>query len=87
MLKLKTVVAVAAVGAVLTSCQYKVLQVTNNPIGTKVGKATLKPFQKDANFTYKKAAENGDIKKIGSATFTSTSYIIWGTIETEVTGE
>tara|TARA_B100000795_G_scaffold250590_1_gene218902 strand:- start:856 stop:1167 length:312 start_codon:yes stop_codon:yes gene_type:complete len=87
MSKLKTVVAVAAIGALMTSCQVKTLQLTNNPIGTKTGKAIAKPFQKDANFTYKQAAENGKIQKIGSATFTSTSYIIFGTLKTEVTGE
>jgi hypothetical protein len=86
MKKLKTIAAViAAVG--LSSCQYQMLQVTNNPIGTKIGSATAKPFQKDANFTYKKAAENGEITEIGSATFTYLNYGIFFKIKTEVTGE
>ncbi|MBL56458.1 MAG: hypothetical protein CMP61_04640 [Flavobacteriales bacterium] len=87
MKKLKSIVAVVAAAGLLSSCQYQMLQVTNNPIGTKTGKATAKPFQKDANFTYKKAAENGSISEIGSATFTMTNYGIFFTIKTEVTGE
>ena len=87
MKKIKLAVAAIAVSGLLASCQYQVLQVTNNPIGPKSGKATLKPFQKDGDFTYKKAAENGKISKIGSATFTMKSFVIWGTITTEVTGE
>lgn len=85
--KLKSAVAVFAFAGLLSSCQYQVLQLTNNPIGTKTGAATAKPFQKDANFTYKKAAENGDIKKIGSSTFTYKTYGVFFTIKTEVTGE
>ncbi len=85
--KLKSAVAVVAVAGLLSSCQYQVLQLTNNPIGTKTGAATAKPFQKDANFTFKKAAENGNITKIGSATFTFKNYGIFFTIKTEVTGE
>jgi hypothetical protein len=87
MSRLKTVVAVAAVGALMASCQMKTLQLTNNPIGTKTGKATAKPFQKAPDFTFKKAAENGKITKIGSATFTTTNYGIFFKIDTEVTGE
>lgn len=85
----KTAMIAAFVGVVgfLSSCQVQMLQVTNNPIGTKSGKATAKPFQKDANFTYKKAAENGKISKIGSATFTFVNYGIFYKISTEVTGE
>jgi len=87
MSKLKTIVAVAAIGALMTSCQVKTLQLTNNPIGSKTGKASALPFQKEPNFTFKKAAENGKISKIGSATFTVTNYVVFGKIETEVTGE
>lgn len=81
----------AAVGlftaGILASCQIQYLQVTDNPIGSKTGKAVAKPFQKDANYTFKKAAENGSISKIGSATFTYTTYGIFFKITTEVTGE
>ena len=87
MKKLKSAVAIVAVAGLLSSCQYQVLQLTNNPIGTKTGSTTAKPFQKDANFTYKKAAENGNITKIGSSTFTYKTYGIFFTIKTEVTGE
>lgn len=87
MKKLKTVAAVIAAAGLLSSCQYQMLQVTNNPVGTKIGSATAKPFQKDANFTYKKAAENGEITEIGSATFTLINYGIFFKIKTEVTGE
>ncbi|MBK21500.1 MAG: hypothetical protein CMP63_04165 [Flavobacteriales bacterium] len=87
MKKLKIAIASFALVGLMSSCQYQVLQVTNNPIGTKTGSATLKPFQKDANFTYKKAAENGDIRKIGSTTFTTKNFGIFFTITTEVTGE
>tara|TARA_Y100000766_G_C18914092_1_gene610060 strand:+ start:5159 stop:5422 length:264 start_codon:yes stop_codon:yes gene_type:complete len=87
MKKLKIAISSFAVIGLMSSCQYQVMQVTNNPIGTKTGSATLKPFQKDKNFTYKKAAENGSITKIGSATFTTTNYFLWTTIKTEVTGE
>lgn len=81
MSKLKTIVAVAAIGALMTSCQVKTLQLTNNPIGTKTGKASA------PDFSFKKAAENGKISKIGSTTFTVTNYVFWGNITTEVTGE
>ncbi len=87
MKKFKIAIASFAVVGLISSCQYQVMQVTNNPIGTKTGSATAKPFQKDANYTYKKAAENGDISKIGSATFTTTNYGVFFTIKTEVTGE
>lgn len=87
MKKIKIAIAYFALVGLVSSCQYQVLQVTNNPIGTKTGSATAKPFQKDVNFTYKKAAENGDIRKIGSATFTYKNYGIFFTIKTEVTGE
>lgn len=87
MKKIKIAIASFALVGLVSSCQYQVLQVTNNPIGTKTGSATAKPFQKDVNFTYKKAAENGDIRKIGSATFTYKNYGIFFTIKTEVTGE
>lgn len=87
MKKLKIAIASFALVGLISSCQYQVLQVTNNPIGTKTGSATAKSFQRDANFTYKKAAENGDIRKIGSTTFTYKYYGIFATIKTEVTGE
>jgi hypothetical protein len=87
MKKIKLAVAAIAVSGLLASCQYQVLQVTNNAIGTKTGKATAEPFQKDANYTYKKAAENGNIQEIGSATFTYKTFFIFFTITTEVTGE
>lgn len=87
MKKLKLAVAGIASVGILASCQIQYLQVTDNPIGSKTGQATAKPFQKDANFTFKKAAENGKINKIGSATFTYKSFVIFGTITTEVTGE
>jgi len=87
MKKIKIAIASFALVGLVSSCQYQMLQVTNNPIGSKKGKATAKPFQKDANFTYKKAAENGDIRKIGSTTFTFKNYGIFSIIKTEVTGE
>lgn len=87
MKKIKIAVAFIAASALFSSCQYQMLQVTNNPVGTKTGVATARPFQKDANFTYKKAAENGDIAKIGSATFIYKNFLIFYTITTKVTGE
>ena len=78
---------VALAGVTLSSCSVTSLIVTDNAIGAKKGAAVAKPFQKDADFSYKKAAENGKVDKIGSATFTVTNLIFGVKIETVVTGE
>lgn len=73
--------AVACVA--LSSCSVTTLIVTDNAVGAKKGSAVAKAFSKNADFSYKKAAENGNIDKIGTATFKASPF----KIETVVTGE
>ncbi len=63
MSKLKTVVAVAAIGALMTSCQVKTLQLTNNPIGTKTGKRLLSLFKKMLTSHTSRLLRTGKFKK------------------------
>ncbi len=86
-MKLKTL-AVAVIAAMsLSSCVLThTALVTNNSVGSKVGIATAKPFQKDQDISFKKAKENGDISKVGIAEFKVTQFI-FPIFKTTVTGE
>ena len=72
----------------LGSCTvYHTAVVTNNPVGTKTGKAKAKVGQVDADFTYKSAMKNGKITKVGIAETKVTGFFIFYTGTTKATGE
>jgi hypothetical protein len=86
-MKLKTVIVTVVVAMSFSSCVLThTALVTNNPVGSKVGVATAKPFQKDMDISFKKAKENGDISKVGVAEFKVTQFI-FPSYKTTVTGE
>ena len=86
-MKLKTLVMAVIVAVSFSSCVLShTALVTNNSVGSKVGVATAKPFQKDQDISYKKAKENADISKVGIAEFKITQFIFPKYITT-VTGE
>lgn len=86
-MKLKTLAVAVVVAMSLSSCVLThTALVTNNSVGSKVGIATAKPFQKDQDISFKKAKENGDISKVGIAEFKVTQFI-FPVFKTTVTGE
>lgn len=86
-MKLKTLAVAVVVAMTFSSCVLThTALVTNNSVGTKVGIATAKPFQKDQDISFKKAKENGDISKVGIAEFKVTQFI-FPKFKTTVTGE
>ena len=91
--KIKTVVALFAVAAMISSCSLTgPVAATSNPIGSKVGTAKATGylgflfFDQDASI--RTAAKNGGITKISTVDIkTSTILNILVTYETIVTGE
>jgi hypothetical protein len=86
--KLKTVGALVACAAIMSSCiAVHTAVLTNNPVGTKTGKSSSKPFQKIQGVTYKDAMKDGGIAKIGVGEFKIKS-VLFGLKQTLViTGE
>lgn len=71
-----------------TSCTMSFVTVTNNPIGSKVGVAKERVlFNPDADYSYKKAANNGNVDKIGATEFQYKYFIIPLSVKTSVYGE
>jgi hypothetical protein len=93
MKRMKKLLLLFGFGLLLTSCSitYPVM-VTDNPIGTKVGKASGNCYFRaiciDTDYSLQSAAKNGGIKKIATVDIKVTNVlgIIW-TFETTVTGE
>jgi hypothetical protein len=81
-LKHSIVVLLSGLAMATTSC-YTFHGVTNNPVGTKVGKAAATVFSPSADFSFQRAAKKGGIDKIGTYEF---RYSPFG-ITTIVTGE
>lgn len=78
---------VAFVAMGLGSCTvYHTAIVTNNPVGTKVGVATAKVGQVNADFGYQAAMKKGKITKVGIAE-TKVTFFFVGKGKTTVTGE
>ena len=62
-------------------------QLTDNPIGSKKGVATMKMFSSNTDISIASAAKNGKITKIGSVEKRYTVYLIFPVYTTIVTGE
>lgn len=87
-MKLKTLLVALAVGSLFSSCVVShTAQVTNNPVGSKVGVASAGAFTKDLDISFQKAKKNGDISKVGIAEFKMTQILIFPKFTTTVTGE
>lgn len=93
MKKIKNIVVLGIVAIFLTACSvsYPVL-VTDNPVGTKVGKASydvkfgfIVPM--DADVGIERAAEDGGITRIATVDFKVTGSLFTTTYTTIVTGE
>ncbi len=93
MRKVKTILAMLAVVAMMSSCALTLpVNATSNPIGSKVGTAVatgylgLLFFDQDASI--RAAAKNGGITRISTVDIKHTSMLnIIVTYETIVTGE
>ncbi len=91
--KAKTIIALFAVGAMLTSCALTLpVNATSNPVGKKVGRATATGYLGmlffNADASIQSAAKNGGITKISTVDVKQTSLLnIIVTYETIVTGE
>lgn len=67
-MKMKKIFMVGAIGILLASCTVShTAVVTNNSVGSKVGKAKAKATDKKADFSFSAAMKNGNISKIGIA--------------------
>lgn len=84
----KLIYSLALVSAFgLSSCVVShTAMVTGAPVGTKVGVAKATSFSPNADISIKKAAENGNIKKVASVE-TKVSVFIITFAKTIVTGE
>ncbi len=85
--KLKTVGVVVACLAASSCTVVHTAVVTNNPVGSKVGKSSSKPFQKVQGTTYKAALEDGGITTVGVSELKVKSIIIGFKQNLVVTGE
>jgi hypothetical protein len=84
----KIIIMVLAMGSIFSSCVVAhTAQVTNNPVGSKVGVASGGLMKKDLDFSFQKAKENGNISKVGIAEFKMTQILIFPKVKTTVTGE
>jgi hypothetical protein len=78
---------VGAASLLLGSCTVShTAVITNNPVGSKVGIAKAGAFQKDADFSFKAAMDQGKISKIGIAEI-KMKVFIFPKYTTTVTGE
>ena len=71
----------------LSSCTITYHSVTNNPVGTKKGVSKGWVFSSDLDYSFKKAAEKGNIQKIGTTEFKLTYFGPFVKVKTMVTGE
>jgi hypothetical protein len=93
MKKLKTIFAASTIALLMASCSATApSMLTQNPVGTKVGKSSgtvfLRVFAFGADWSLQTAAKNGGISKIATVDTKVTNVlgIVW-TFETIVTGE
>lgn len=93
MRKVKTIFALLAVVAMMSSCALTLpVNATSNPVGTRVGTATATGYLGflffDADASIRTAAKNGGITKISTVDIKQTSLLnLIVTYETIVTGE
>jgi len=93
MKKLKTIAAVIAAAALMSSCSLTLpVNATSNPVGSKVGTASGTGYLGflffNADASIQKAAKNGGITKISTVDIKQTSILnLIVTYETIVTGE
>lgn len=86
-MKSKLFFALAAATMFLSSCVVShTALVTNNPVGEKTGVAKAK-ISPTADWSFKKAKEDGDICTIGIAETKMTQILIFPRISVTVTGE
>lgn len=91
--KVKTIIALFSVAAILTSCALTLpVNATSNQVGKKVGTATATGYLGilffNADASIRTAAKNGGITKISTVDIKQTSLLnIIVTYETIVTGE
>ncbi|MFT6717236.1 MAG: hypothetical protein ACJA0Q_001887 [Saprospiraceae bacterium] len=87
--KLKTVGAMVACVAIMSSCTTVVhtAVLTNNPVGTKTGKSESKPFSKSQGVSWKAAMKDGGISKMGVGEFKAKMIFIFLKQTLIVTGE
>jgi hypothetical protein len=86
--KLKVFFALGVVAIGISSCTMShTAVITNNAVGSKIGKASGTIFSPKLDVTYKKAKENGKIRKVGVAEMKVTNYLIIPFYETIVSGE
>jgi hypothetical protein len=85
---LKKVFLAGSVALMLGSCMVsQTYQLTNEPVGTKVGVAKMKIFGKEKDFTIKTASKNGGITTIGAVEITMKYVLIFPQYKTTVFGE
>lgn len=82
----KTLLIAGLIGLMSSCTTFRDYQITGQPIGTKTGVAKSKIFG-SSDFSVKKAAENGDITKIGAVEVTTKLYFIFPITKTKVYGE
>lgn len=93
MRKVKTIFALLALVAMMSSCALTLpVNATSNPVGTRVGTATATGYLGflffDADASIRTAAKNGGITKISTVDIKQTSLLnLIVTYETIVTGE
>jgi len=93
MRKLKTILALLAVVAIMSSCSLTLpVAATSNPVGTKVGTATATGYLGilffNADASIRTAAKNGGITKISTVDIKQGNVLnLIVTYETIVTGE
>jgi uncharacterized protein YdbL (DUF1318 family) len=93
MRKVKTIFALLAVVAMMSSCALTLpVNATSNPVGNKVGTAKATGYLGilffDADASIRTAAKNGGITKISTVDIKQTSLLnLIVTYETIVTGE
>ena len=86
-MKKTKLILIASIGLFMGACTVShTAVVTNNAVGSKTGKATAKPFQKDADYSFNAAMKNGNITNVGIAE-AKLKVFIFPTATMVVTGE
>lgn len=71
----------------LCSCVTTSYMITENEVGTKTGVAKTHMFKQNKDISSEAACRNGGITKIGTVETKFTTYYIFYTAKTTVTGE
>lgn len=69
------------------SCVTSQYLLTDNAVGSKKGVAKLGLFKKDQDISISTAAKNGKISKIGTVEVRVTTFLIFSSVKTIVSGE